>query len=288
MYEHIIPQNVMDYEFKLFAGLSLKQFIIVVIACIISFITYNLNKNEILPSLFAWILIPTFLGFGVLFGLVQYQKISMDQWLVYYLRAVNSPLRRVWKKDAEPVKSDRFFNTKPEFMPSYLGLYFLDQNSFNILMKGTLEQSNLQLQPSIQELRIQPQQQVAQGGTPNPNQKALGVGHLTQDLIMLTSQTAAKYSDPNVTLPNVPNTLALRVVGKDGVNKQGVIAYLKDSIGNVKHALKSNASGIIYFNIPQADGNYVISFDDPSEEYPTLNIVYNGTVYPLIIIRSIT
>ena len=65
MYEHAIPQNIMEYEFKLFAGLTLKQFIYVAISGGFSFALFQLNRAGIFPAFFAWITIPVILLVGI-------------------------------------------------------------------------------------------------------------------------------------------------------------------------------------------------------------------------------
>ncbi|PJB23519.1 hypothetical protein CO112_00650, partial [Candidatus Dojkabacteria bacterium CG_4_9_14_3_um_filter_150_Dojkabacteria_WS6_41_13] len=95
MYEHAIPQNIMEYEFKLFAGLTLKQFIYVAVSGGLSFALYELNRLGAFPAFFAWLTIPTVMLVGITLGLGSYNKRTMEDWLTSYTRASNIILRRV-------------------------------------------------------------------------------------------------------------------------------------------------------------------------------------------------
>lgn len=264
MYEHAIPQNIMEYEFKLFAGLTLKQFIYVAVSGGFSFALYELNRAGLFPAFFAWLTIPLILLVGITLGLGTYQKRVMEDWFTSYMRASNMALRRVWKKDPKVVQHEEFFNTKPKALPSYLAVYFMNQDEFTRLMK-THETSA----PESSHMLVQPLLHVQDIPT-------------VAEVISITPENVFDYAEPGVTLPAIPNTVAFKLQ-EDNLPMEGVVAYVKDSGMSVVGALRSNKDGIIYFNQGFKNGDYEIEFQSPeAATLPKAKIQFQGTTYPLI------
>ncbi len=259
MYEHAIPQNIMEYEFKLFAGLTLKQFIYVAVSGGFAFGLYELNRAGWFPAFFAWLTIPLVLLVGVTMGLGMYQKRTMEDWFTAYARNSNIHLRRVWKKDNKPVTFEHFFTTKPAKLPNYLAAYFLTHDEFKkaLGISTTGKQVNV---TTIQETTA-----------PQIN-----------SVIEITPQTVDDYAEPGVTLPAIPNTVAFKLQ-EDSIALEGVVAYVKDDKQSVISALRSNKDGIIYFNQSFKEGEYEIEFQSPeAATLPKVKISFQGTTYPLI------
>lgn len=252
MYEHAIPQNIMDYEFKLFAGLSLKQFVILGTAAAVSFGIFQLGNAGQFPAFFMWILIPSIMGIGLAFGLGTYNKRAFDEWLIRYFKVINSPLRRVWKKTAEPVKPKDFLNTKAPVYPQYLAVYFLNEDEFRKIMQN----SNVPVQEMPASIQVTP-------------------------TVQLTPTTSAQYADPSIRLPSIPNTIAFRIL-EDNLPVEGVTAFVKDQADNVLVALASNQDGIIYFDQSLPNGTFTFEFQSETANLPKYQILFDGTTYPLI------
>ncbi len=263
MYEHAIPQNIMEYEFKLFAGLSLRQFVYVAAAGAIAFALFQLNKVEILPSFFAWILIPIVVLVGIILGLGSYQKRTMEEWLTAYVRNLNTPLRRVWKKGTDVIKKEQFFSTKPAVLPNYLAAYFMNADEYKKLMRdaGSVASPGM-----ISQIQDQPQ---------------------IIPTLEITSQNITDYADMMTNIPKIPNTLVFRIID-DNLPIEGVVAYMKDQSNAVVAALRSNADGIIYFNQGFNNGVYEIDFQSDALNFPRVRILLEGNTYPLINLSPIT
>ncbi len=258
MYEHAIPQNIMDYEFKLFAGLSLKQFIILALTGGISFAIFQLNQAGVLPDLFFWILLPTVVLGGVGLGLGTFQRRAFDEWIISFFRVINSPLRRVWKKDTQAVYKDNFMNTKAPSFPQYLSVYFLNEDEYRKLMQ------------------------------PSQSQQAIPSAMTVTPTIAITSENMNMYADQNIVLPMIPNTTAFRIL-QDGLPMDGVICYVKDALGNVVAALQSNQDGMLYFEQSFPNGNFIFEFrDDTDVLYPKVQLSFEGFTFPLINVTPLT
>ncbi len=247
----------MDYEFKLFAGLSLKQFIYIAVSGGFSFGLYELNRLGVFPTFFAWLTIPVILIVGIALGLGGYQKRGFEEWFSSFSRTLKTPLRRVWKKGNTIVKNEDIFKTKPLSLPNYLAIYFLNPDEYRKLMRNA---PNATLIPNAMQVQDQP---------------------AVVPTITLASNIVSEYADPGVTLPSIPNTIAFKVE-EDNLPVEGVVAYVKDAIGTVLSALRSNKDGIIYFNQGFSDGIYDIDFQGDAMTLPKVHITFDGTTYPLI------
>jgi hypothetical protein len=255
MYEHAIPQNIMEYEFKLFAGLTLKQFIYVAVSGGFAFALFQLNRVGVFPTFFAWMIIPAIIIIGLSLGLGSFQRRSLEEWLSSYTRASNMPLRRVWKKDNKAVKSDQFDTTKPEYLPGYLSAYLLTKDEFIQIMK-----------------------QQTMGGTFN---SIIDIPE-TVPTINLTPGNAYEYAEVGTEVPPIPNTIVFRIQ-EDEIPMEGVVANVRDMQGQIVSSLRSNADGILYFNQPFATGEYDIDFQLPDiSVLPKIHLVFDGSTYPLI------
>jgi len=259
MYEHAIPQNIMEYEFKLFAGLTLKQFIYVAVSGGLSFALYELNRLGAFPAFFAWLTIPTVMLVGITLGLGSYNKRTMEDWLTSYTRASNIILRRVWKKDTAAVKYENFFTTKPESFPIYLTHYLLTRDEAKLL----IDQSNATQNPGV----------VFQSAIPDPT---------ISEVISITPESVHDYADTGTNNLSVANTVAF-ILRESELPLEGVVAYFKDANSSVVGSLRSNKDGIIYFDRPFHNGEYEVEFQSPeADTFPKIKISLQGTTYPLI------
>ncbi|MCA9385782.1 PrgI family protein, partial [Candidatus Dojkabacteria bacterium] len=91
----------MDVEFKLFAGLTVKQFAGLAMWLFFALFLYLLN----LPPLIGYplILLAVFLGLAFAFMRIQNQPFST--WLTNFILAMIKPQRKVWKKSPTPPKA---------------------------------------------------------------------------------------------------------------------------------------------------------------------------------------
>ncbi len=95
MEEHAVPQNITNFEFKLFGPFTIHQFIYVAIGGIIGAVFYF----SPLPKGIAYILggIAVFGGIG--FAAIPLQGRSLDKWIIAFFRSITHPTQRIWIKD---------------------------------------------------------------------------------------------------------------------------------------------------------------------------------------------
>ncbi len=247
MAEHAIPQNIMEYEFKLFAGLTWKQFIYAAIGGVLSFIIFQMTLGKKIPAIFGWPLLFITAAATLALTFFTYEKRSLDQWIQDYLRAMSIPLIRVWKKDYKPVKYDPKKRYKPETFPDYLSVYFkkeVEISSAHKKVEHTLKQ--------IQQPKV----------------------------ININPSNHTQFSTLNIKIPEIPNTVAFRLVSNNQP-VEGVVARLYDINNKELRALKSTPHGIIYFNKPLNNGTYRIVFNHPKIRFPEVHITFQNNTYPL-------
>lgn len=98
MKQYVIPHNIMDIDFKLFGFMNIKQFIYVAGGAVCAYITYILVREGVVPGILGWPFIIFVFCLGLSFGLVPFKGRSLDQWLISYITAINSPTKRAWMK----------------------------------------------------------------------------------------------------------------------------------------------------------------------------------------------
>jgi hypothetical protein len=262
MYEHAIPQNIMEYEFKLFAGLTLKQFIYVAVSGGLSFALYELNRLGAFPAFFAWLTIPTILLVGITLGLGTYNKRTMEDWLSSFVRANTLILRRAWKKEQKLITKDQFFSSKPSIFPVYLAPYVLTQDE----AKRLIMQAQANKSSQLKDIALEPIQ------TP---------------VLHISAENVQEFSVPGMQNLSVNNTVAFQVKDAE-LPLEGIVAYVKNMNNDVVGALRSNKDGIIYFDQPFPNGDYEVEFhSNEADTFPKLKLSLTGVTFPLINISPI-
>lgn len=97
MQQHPIPQNVMQVEFQLVGNLTLRQFGYLAAGGMITFMIYLLPFSDLLK----W---PLLLSVAVFFAALvwlPFNDITLDRWIVAFFRAINSPTKRIWRKEVK-------------------------------------------------------------------------------------------------------------------------------------------------------------------------------------------
>lgn len=96
--QHLVPQQISAYHFRLVGDMTLKQFLQVATGVGISLLFYALP----LPSLIQWPFMIIFALFGAAFAFVPVQDRPLDQWLLAFFRSIYSPTIFNWQQTIEP------------------------------------------------------------------------------------------------------------------------------------------------------------------------------------------
>lgn len=93
--QHAIPQNVLDVQFKIISGLTMRQFFYLLINGVIVYITFLAVGNTYLKVL----IMGFFALFGVFLAYIPLNERGLDEWIVFFFKAVYRNNQRVWKKE---------------------------------------------------------------------------------------------------------------------------------------------------------------------------------------------
>lgn len=97
MQQHAIPQNVMSVEFQLVGNLTLRQFAYIAIGGLFVFLFFSLP----LPDWLKWPLILVIGAFSLSLAYLPINDMTLDRWVVAFFRAINSPTKRIWRKEVK-------------------------------------------------------------------------------------------------------------------------------------------------------------------------------------------
>ena len=97
MQQHPVPQNIMGVEFKLVGSMTLKQFGFLAAPGVVGFVIFSLP----IPAFIKWPFILLLGLIGVSFAFIPINDITLDRWILVFLRTIYSPTRRIWKKELQ-------------------------------------------------------------------------------------------------------------------------------------------------------------------------------------------
>ena len=98
MYQHPIPQNVTNYQFRLIGEMTIKQFLLLGLGAGIALLTYFSNLTG--PIKWPIMLIAAAGGFALAF--VPIEERPLDHWIRAFIKAVYRPTQFIWKKSPQP------------------------------------------------------------------------------------------------------------------------------------------------------------------------------------------
>ncbi|MFZ2664254.1 MAG: PrgI family protein [Patescibacteria group bacterium] len=94
--QHPVPQNIMDVEFKLIGDLTMRQFAYLLIFGLSAYFSYL-----IVIGIFKWPIVITLALLGIGLAFVPVEERGLDEWIVNFFKAINSPTQRIWKKEPQ-------------------------------------------------------------------------------------------------------------------------------------------------------------------------------------------
>lgn len=108
MREHPIPQDITSYRFHIIGNMTLKQFAILGLGCLVGALFYASN----LMAIVKWPLVIMSFGLGAIVAFVPYEERPMDYWIITFFKILYKPTKFFWKR--EPTIPESFKYVKPE------------------------------------------------------------------------------------------------------------------------------------------------------------------------------
>lgn len=100
MQQHPVPQNIMQVEFQLVGNMTLKQFLYIAIAGVVSFLLIS----SPLPFILKWAFVLTIGGAGLGFAFLPLNDIPLDHWVIVFINAIYAPTLRIWRKEEKQIE----------------------------------------------------------------------------------------------------------------------------------------------------------------------------------------
>jgi hypothetical protein len=92
--QHPVPQNVLDVEFKVVSGLTMRQFFYTLVTLALTAMVYNFSPSLLALPLAGAVFI---IGAGIAFAKIEER--NLDDWIVNFFMAVFRPTQYLWKKE---------------------------------------------------------------------------------------------------------------------------------------------------------------------------------------------
>ena len=107
--QHPLPQDVTGYRFRLIGDMTLKQFLYLGVAVLVTLLVHNLP----LPFFFRYPLEIILLLLGIGLAFVPIEGRPLDKWLIAFIKSIYSPTQYVWQKQ-KPVSTSTPTKTPPQ------------------------------------------------------------------------------------------------------------------------------------------------------------------------------
>ncbi|MBI3443656.1 PrgI family protein [Candidatus Woesebacteria bacterium] len=303
--EHLVPQQISSYQFRLVGDMTLKQFFQLAGGILLALVIYAIPIHPIIK----WPLIIFFVIFGAALAFMPIKERPLSKWIFIFFKSVYSPTRYSWRK---PTKPFQFFQPEPEEIPTPTpepSSHFtpdskkLEEAEKTFLTKIT-KLSASGTQPSISSTqvpqeavlipKVEPVRTELQGYQPKITKEEKPIEE-TQFLITPTlgqgreiSKLSAQFSQiaalPNP--PSEPNIVTGQVTDSEGKIIEAAILEIKDSAGRPVRALKTNKAGHFLIVTPLLSGKYELITEKEGFVFDQVTFEAKGEIIPPILIKA--
>ncbi len=272
MDQHLVPQNISSYEFRLVGDMTLKQFFQLAGGGAVGLIWYNLP----LPFIVKWPLILVSVGVGVMLAFVPVQGRSFSAWLLAFIRAVYSPTEFKWiQKQIIPTVDETPKSITPLLPPLNLrgGLERVILSIKTLFPKPPIINTT---PPKIPEVVI---------SVPDPIPQPIPVTPVVES-IPVPEVEPASHTDL-VPSPDYPNILSGLVYDSEGKIVEGAIVEIINSeTGIPVRALRSNKLGQFTIATPLSSGKYTIITEKDGVIFDPVSIQVNNSIIKSILLKA--
>lgn len=309
MEQHLIPQQISSYEFRLVGDMTLKQFAEVAGGCLLAIILYA----SPLPGYIKWPFVLLFAIAGIGMAFVPIEERPLETWVLAFLKTVYSPTQFLWRKGAEipEVFEERAVAVAPiapilapggdkKRLAEYLSTLAEEKNILDEREKFLLDQVNdlfsITAAPLPTTVTIQP-------APPKEPSRPIETDEEMMAQILpryvpppLTSRplqeekktTSADFSPeiPMPSIPEIPNILVGMVLDKGGKIVEGAILEIRDNQGNPVRALRTNKLGQFRIATPLTKDTYEIETEKEGLIFDVIKVTLKGEIIQPIKIQA--
>lgn len=288
-----VPQNIMSVEFKLFDFMTLKQFVVLCVSGGLGFLFFAL-----LGGIFKFLIPFIIILAGIIVAFAKYNGEPFAVFVTYFILAVLSPQKRVWKKKF--TKSISSINDIGLLLPrtdlakradSYNSLILTNKTDMPQAVKPTDDIQNIvhETKPTTSSMAI-PSEPIVQVLSEVKSQNLLD-----ETLIPTYIKTESVNSLPIVNTniikeePAKDNAkeLVIKVEDANGTPLDSQVVLIETLMG-VPIEAKVTVSGFARFYIPKRDNDYFIAVAANNNlEFDRIRLTYSQILTPVVhVIRS--
>ncbi len=173
MQEHLIPQDISNYQFHLIGELDLKQFSEIMLGIILAVVIYQFNW----PAYIKWPIMISFAGLGLIAAFFPIAGQPLSHWLKVLFKNLYAPTKFYWHKDNQIpsyfnyelsdshrdfLESVTTFNASPVKKHKALDYFHTleknkaEEDKLEIFNSSNLNQVAQKLQPEIKKTTTEP------------------------------------------------------------------------------------------------------------------------------------
>ena len=290
--QHPLPQDVTGYRFRLIGDMTLKQFLYLGVAVLVTLLVHNLP----LPFFFRYPLEIVLLLLGIGLAFVPIEGRPLDKWIIAFIKSISSPTQYVWQKQ-KPVATSTPIKTLPQpksFKPTSTPAKIKStSSSFPLPPKSTSTFSSpppsSSTKTSSKSIPIPPvppspsepipPTPVSTSLPPRPQTKPVHpVSTPTPKPKKISSASQTPTTDlPIPFTPTTPNTLVgLTLTPDSHILDTALIEIIHN--GLTVRATKSNKLGQFLFAKPLENGLYQIKTEKPGFNFNIYSLKLEGKI----------
>jgi len=321
MQQHPVPQHIASYEFRLVGDMTLKQFGMLAICCLLALLFYVSG----LPGYFKWPLVIFFVLLGVGLAFIPFEERPLHQWLISFFKSVYTPTQFIWKKtplkieifESSQTKHQKAFKTAPKFktgqktLQEYLQSLPVEKSPLEKKEAAFLKKidnlfgmapKTFSPTPPLATVPAAPVQTPSPKIRPYPNEIKIPEPKPEVTKPRFKPQPVkikiepekkkpvveAKMSShlPFPQTPTAPNLLVGMVLDPKGKIIEGAILEIRDNQGIPVRALKTNKLGQFRIVNPLKNGSYEIETEKEGYFFDIIKVELKGQPVAPIEIRA--
>lgn len=320
--QHLVPQEISSYEFRLVGDMTLKQFLQLAGGAGVGFVIFVTP----LPAFIKWPFVVFAALSGAALAFLPYEERPLSFWIASFLRAIYSPTFFSWQTNAsEDVfaretamitpkiitpqgseKAEIYLHTTPQpaenlpfeafeksFLKRFSDMFGISRTTSvkteAVSAPQAFTENAVPLAPTPIPVKIEPQVKNFPPPAVSPHTATLQpMSPVFNPSPQNTKAQGAIFNleaaPPNP--PEQPNIIVGQVVTNDGKIVDSAILEVREVGGNPVRALRTNRVGHFLTVTPVKDGLYEIETEKEGLQFDVVQIKVEGKIIPPILIRA--
>ncbi len=250
MDQHPIPRQITTFEFKLIGFMTLKQFIYVIIFCVVGFVVYGLTPIPYLNILLAIITV----CIGLVLAFLPINDRPLDVWVKNLIKRLTSPTQYIFKKENPPPIF--LLNVSLTSPPHIVTTHIDAKDKLSEYLRKNQGQSILTNQQKKQQINQYLVSPISSFQQSKPPQKTIN-----------ENISPSKTQNTPLFTPKTPFLTGI-VRNYKSIPLPGILIYIKKTENSQPlRILKTNNHGVFLTFNPLSEGEYIFQIKDTKQQY---------------------